>query len=415
MPMRRAFDPTNPLAVIIATLCAAVAVWDIANVLSFSLSGGPWDALEDPVLTLSTINEYEARSMRDTSVSVLDPLTEIDFAKSAKVARQDWDNLRDEGIELQVIDDGIEIDACRDAAIAHFDANEKIEQLPHLSRIALWVGAVASWASMCFGLCWIVFIFWRRVSATLPRSPSIVSMPVAGAWYGLIVFLYAFMALDAVMWHGVIIALPDWWIAHIDGASMILAIPVITGVAWLLCARPNGSFLHAMGFVSRLNQLSVRATLAMIVGVIGLAGLVLWGLSLIFPEDSGANLWWESLDEKLIFGSPLSATLTSLDAVVGAPVVEEILFRALLFGGLYGAWGFWRAALVSSVIFASVHGYGLEGSIQVAMIGMLLCWIYARTGRLWAPMLAHGILNSLVLLLQFALRELATSLAARGN
>ena len=148
----------------------------------------------------------------------------------------------------------------------------------------------------------------------------------------------------------------------------------------------------------------------MIIAVIGLDGIVLTTLSFFQPESSQANLWWESLDEKLMFGSASTAALTSLDAIVGAPVVEEIIFRGLLFGALFGRWGFWPAALGSSLVFASVHGYGWEGSVSVIMTGTFLCWLYARTGRLWASMLAHGLLNAMVFLPQFAIRELAHSI-----
>ncbi|NDG65156.1 MAG: CPBP family intramembrane metalloprotease, partial [Planctomycetes bacterium] len=51
-----------------------------------------------------------------------------------------------------------------------------------------------------------------------------------------------------------------------------------------------------------------------------------------------------------------------------------------------------------------------EGSVSVIMTGTFLCWLYARTGRLWASMLAHGLLNAMVFLPQFAIRELAHSI-----
>ena len=193
-------------------------------------------------------------------------------------------------------------------------------------------------------------------------------------------------------------------------AAMVVAIPVIVGVAWLLCARPNGSLLGAFGFGSRLAQMNVRSTLAMIGAVIGLDSIALILFSLGQSESSQSNFWWESLDEVLMFGSPCAALLTALDAIVGAPVVEEIIFRGLLFGGLYGRWGFWPAAMGSSLLFASVHGYGWEGSVSVIVTGTFLCWLYARTGRLWAPMLAHGLLNTMVFLPQFAIRELVHSM-----
>jgi membrane protease YdiL (CAAX protease family) len=212
------------------------------------------------------------------------------------------------------------------------------------------------------------------------------------------------------MWSTFVLPLSEESLERFVSSSMVVAIPFVAYVAWLFCARPNHLLLEAFGFGSRLTQMKVPATLAMVAAVIGLGGIVSTLLSYVLPESSQANVWWESLDEKLMFGSASSAILTSLDAVVGAPVVEEIIFRGLLFAGLFSRWGFWPGALGSSIVFASVHGYELEGSISVLTTGIFLCWLYARTGRLWAPMLAHGILNAIVVLPQFAIREFAQTM-----
>ena len=407
---RRAFNPVHPIAVATATLCALLVLWDLYTVVTFSLDGGPWDSLDDPVVTLSTLNEYEARTMHDEILCSLDPISTTDFGQSAKDAQQNWDDLRDEGIEIGAIDDGDELDARRDEAVALFAPDAQVEPLPTSSRVALIVGSVVLYSTMLFSLGWLGVILWKRKKHAESQFASTLSMPIAGAWYGLIVFLYAFITLDVVMWSTYVLPLSEAWLEKVGGSVMVLAIPLVACVAWLLCARPNHLFLEAFGFGSRLTQMKVRATLVMSAAVIGLDGVVLTLLSYVLPESSQANVWWESLDEKLMFGSASSAILTSLDAVVGAPVVEEIIFRGLLFGTLVGRWGFWPAALGSSLVFASLHGYELEGSISVLTTGTFLCWLYARTGRLWAPMLAHGLLNAIVVLPQFAIREFAQTM-----
>jgi membrane protease YdiL (CAAX protease family) len=89
-----------------------------------------------------------------------------------------------------------------------------------------------------------------------------------------------------------------------------------------------------------------------------------------------------------------------LAAGIGAPVAEEILFRGFLFGllrrSLLGGIG---AALVSSLIWAAMHvnysAYGLGG---IVLIGLYLSWLRQRTESLIAPMICHGIYNSLIIL-----------------
>ena len=84
--------------------------------------------------------------------------------------------------------------------------------------------------------------------------------------------------------------------------------------------------------------------------------------------------------------------------VVGlAPISEELFFRGFLFGGLRGRLSFWPAALISGIFFGSIHLLG--GSIEVipplAAFGVLLAWLYERTGSLGPPMLMHALQNAI--------------------
>ncbi|HEX6116029.1 MAG TPA: type II CAAX endopeptidase family protein [Solirubrobacterales bacterium] len=84
--------------------------------------------------------------------------------------------------------------------------------------------------------------------------------------------------------------------------------------------------------------------------------------------------------------------------VVGlAPVSEELFFRGFLFGGLRGKLSFWPAALISGLFFGSIHLLG--GSWEVipplAAFGVLLAWLYERTGSLGPPVLMHALQNAI--------------------
>ena len=93
--------------------------------------------------------------------------------------------------------------------------------------------------------------------------------------------------------------------------------------------------------------------------------------------------------------------LAILGAAVLAPVAEELLYRGLLQQGLKAAGLKPRGAIaVTSILFAIVHwGVLTEGS-QVGALATLVVlsvgWgmLYERTGRLWAPMIAHAAFNA---------------------
>ncbi len=183
---RRAFNPAHPIAVATATLCVVLSLWDVYTVVTFSVNGGPWDSLDDPVITLSTMNEYEARTMHDAILCSLDPTSTTDFVQSAKDAQQNWDDLRDEGIEIGAIDDGDELDTRRDEAVALFASDAQVESLPTISRVALIVASVTSLSTMLFSIGWLGVILWKRKRHAESQFASTLSMPIAGAWYGLI-------------------------------------------------------------------------------------------------------------------------------------------------------------------------------------------------------------------------------------
>jgi membrane protease YdiL (CAAX protease family) len=76
-----------------------------------------------------------------------------------------------------------------------------------------------------------------------------------------------------------------------------------------------------------------------------------------------------------------------------APFAEGFLFRGFLFTAFKTRWKTPAAALVSSFLFALVHGYSLDGTIWVFCFGLLMCWLYHRTGTLLVPLAVHAVVN----------------------
>jgi membrane protease YdiL (CAAX protease family) len=82
--------------------------------------------------------------------------------------------------------------------------------------------------------------------------------------------------------------------------------------------------------------------------------------------------------------------------ILAAPISEEIFFRGFLFGGLRGRMSFWAAALISGVLFGLVHlPTGPAQVPPLAVFGILLAWLYERTGSLGPPIFMHMIQNAI--------------------
>jgi membrane protease YdiL (CAAX protease family) len=86
--------------------------------------------------------------------------------------------------------------------------------------------------------------------------------------------------------------------------------------------------------------------------------------------------------------------------VAAAPLSEEIFFRGFMYAGLRRRLPIWAAALISGAVFGLLH-YTDPDSIgvvpQLAVLGVLLAWLYERTGSLWPPILLHVVNNGIAL------------------
>jgi membrane protease YdiL (CAAX protease family) len=97
-------------------------------------------------------------------------------------------------------------------------------------------------------------------------------------------------------------------------------------------------------------------------------------------------------------------------AAVFAPLVEEIVFRGVLYrhlrerlGGMGHFVSFMVAALASSALFAAIHPQGIVFAPILAGLGVAFCIARELRGSLIAPMVAHGINNALIVGLNVAL------------
>ena len=82
-------------------------------------------------------------------------------------------------------------------------------------------------------------------------------------------------------------------------------------------------------------------------------------------------------------------------AVVAAPLVEEVLFRGLVFGGLVRSVRVPLAVVWSAALFACVHP--VASWPPVFLMGVVAAVVFQRTRFLPAAMLVHASYNFVVL------------------
>jgi membrane protease YdiL (CAAX protease family) len=83
-----------------------------------------------------------------------------------------------------------------------------------------------------------------------------------------------------------------------------------------------------------------------------------------------------------------------------APIAEEIFFRGMIFRALKNGIGMWAAAIVSGIIFGSLHidSFSNERLLQVVplvVLGVAFAVLYAWTGTLYSTIALHATNNAI--------------------
>lgn len=138
-------------------------------------------------------------------------------------------------------------------------------------------------------------------------------------------------------------------------------------------------------------------------------GLGLVGLLLVLTTSEFVNRSFGPFQEPQQFALQVSATstlvllLAGVSAVVLAPVVEETIFRSLLFQSIRRKLGMVPAIVLQSLVFAYIHFEVLDSPPAIIGLVVLALWLAAsfhRVGSLVVPVTAHATYNASVLLIQ---------------
>lgn len=136
-------------------------------------------------------------------------------------------------------------------------------------------------------------------------------------------------------------------------------------------------------------------------GSVTLSGLLLPGIALIVLSFIHQKFGYqEAWIEQFYEFSDTGLLMTSLVICVGAPFIEEIIFRGFLLNtGLgYGKRGELIAIVITSVLFAIVHSQYQNPTtfVWLFIFSGILCHTRLRTGSLLIPMILHALNNASV-------------------
>lgn len=129
----------------------------------------------------------------------------------------------------------------------------------------------------------------------------------------------------------------------------------------------------------------------------GFSGLLLAGVAalitqLFVPDVTSAAA--EAATQLEESAGRLAITAFALLVIAGAPIVEELFFRGLMFSALRKRGvGAVLTIIITAVVFAGFH-FEPTRFFVLLPTGILLGWVRWKTGSTGAAMVAHGVVNA---------------------
>lgn len=208
---------------------------------------------------------------------------------------------------------------------------------------------------------WMIWVLWHGLEGT-PARITLKAISVNSVFYTfLIIIIFCLVALQNN---------PPLSLFGLEPARLPRA--ALTGLLWLLTTYPL--ILTAQWFTQAL-----------------------------FGESDGSQ---EIVRYFLDHPDPKHRIAVILMAVIVAPVAEEIIFRGYFYGVIRRFGGRIPALLTSSLLFAAIHVH-LPSMLGLALLAVILCLLYERTGSLWATMTMHAAFNATTIAALIFFPELA--------
>jgi membrane protease YdiL (CAAX protease family) len=188
------------------------------------------------------------------------------------------------------------------------------------------------------------------------------------------------------------------------GSLAALAWPVVRGVPFREVRSDIG--LHA-GRGPIVETLAGIGGYAIALPLLAAGAIVMLILTRIFEGEGTPS---HPAVEGIASAGRLGLVAILFLACVAAPVVEEIMFRGVLYRHLRDATGragivlsFAGSALISSVLFAAIHPQGLLFIPVLSGLAIGLCITRELRGSLWPCMVAHALTNFVTVTLNVVL------------
>jgi hypothetical protein len=252
---------------------------------------------------------------------------------------------------------------------------EKTPEEPRVSSIPWKIGDVAAGVGVVIGFT-VIIAFGLAIGTILILGSGalleLATEDIAG--------LYALLASEGVLQQWLILML----VAMVVGEG---AMPLS---AWLFSAFKYHCGWRALGF----RSFNVRNSLilAAVIVIVGLLIGFLWDILL-----TSLGIEPPSTVPPELTQTGLGFVIVSVLAVVVAPVAEETFFRGFILAGIGKRFGNGWGIVLSALLFSVAH-LQIGSLLPIFILGLLLAWLYVKTGSIWPCIFTHLAYNSIAML-----------------
>lgn len=161
---------------------------------------------------------------------------------------------------------------------------------------------------------------------------------------------------------------------------------VITAICAVVASVVLSLFFHIDIKNGRIEKRGQIKAMDFIMAIVGGAGVsIALNIVIALTNMAGKDTTFVEVSD-MITSNPLFVTIICAGILI--PIVEEILFRGLIFNRIKCQYNFLAGLLISSLLFGIYHGNIVQG-IYATLLGIFLGFAYHKTKSILIPIFIH--------------------------
>lgn len=140
------------------------------------------------------------------------------------------------------------------------------------------------------------------------------------------------------------------------------------------------------------------AIVPILIGVLAAIALFINMIHYVPPKQAVVELFLKEKNVSFLL-------YTSIFAAIFGPIIEELFFRGFMYNAFKKRVGIFWAMFITAGTFALLHAHAV-GFLPIMVLGMLLAYLYEKTGTLVSSITVHVIHNLSMVFLVFLVKQL---------